>query len=207
MSYLPECSWNDCRWLGLLWGGLLLGVVACTRESPPDIPEFKPPVKAEVKEEVEPEPAADEPAPEPEPEPEPKPKPEPKKEEPKPVRVEQPKPKPEPKKEEEPAAPTLVGTWKVTEFSINGESNPMLEQMEMTFTFAEGGTVTMSMSHPDMPEGAGTQEGTYKLEGDQITMTIDDEAKTGTCKFEGSNRAALEFTDGDEKVKLALTRT
>lgn len=191
------------RWLfWLAWAGLLAG---CARSLPPDIPEFKPP-KPAVTEETRPEAVVDtaEPVPEEsEPEPEPDPEPEP------PELAQTPAPapsKPEPETaKQQPQAPTLVGTWRVSEFSMNGETSPEFGQIEMTFTFAEGGTVTMSVSGGPMPE-ARTTEGTYTLTDGQITMSIDNDTQTGTYSFEGNDRVTLAFEQEGQKVRMVLTR-
>ena len=110
-----SCGWKRFTWC--VFACLLMG---CIRSSPPEIPEFKPPPKPVVTEETKPvlaveapEPEVEEPAPEPEPEP-----PEPVAVEPAP---EPPEPEPEPV-EPEPAAPSLVGTWRVTEMYHTGQS-------------------------------------------------------------------------------------
>jgi uncharacterized protein (TIGR03066 family) len=168
---------------------------------PPDIPEFAKPAP-KVEEKVEPELAADEPETAPaEPEPEPEPEPEAKKVEEKKPEPKKPEPKPEPVEEVE-AAPTLVGTWRVVEMSHGGQTSPEMSQMEMTFTFTADGNFTMSMSMPQM-DRTHTQEGTYSLEGDQLTITADGRDQTGTCTFEGNDRVVLEISGG----RMVLSRT
>jgi len=183
------------------WCMFICLLMGCIRSSPPEIPDFKPPPKPVVKEETKPVLAVEAPEPEvvekpaPEPEPEPiapvvaEPEPEPPEPEPKPV-------------EPEPAAPTLVGTWRVTEMSHNGQTMPGFDQMEMTFTFTEEGTVTMSISGGQMPE-AMTRDGTYTLSDGQITINIDNQSKTGTCTFDGPNRVTIEIDEG----RMVMTRT
>jgi len=170
---------------------------------PPEVPDFKPPAKKVVKEETPPQVVADtRPAAPVEPPPAPAPaKPEPPKPAPPPPRPEAPPPPVEKK-----AAPTLVGTWKISEMSVNGQSPPESAQMQMTITFEEGGSVTMAVSSPQMPQ-AHTQTGTWSLTDGQITMSMDRESRTGRCTFEGDSRAILEFEEGGQKIRMVLTRT
>jgi len=95
-----------------------------------------------------------------------------------------------------------VGTWRVTGMSHNGQDMPGFDEMEMTLTFTEDGSITMSVSGGQMPE-AMTQEGTYRLSDSQITMSLDNQSKTGTCTFDGHNRVTLEF----DEARMVLTRT
>jgi hypothetical protein len=191
--------------MGVLPGLLLVGwaIAGCARSMPPEIPEFKPPAKVVVKEETPPQVVADtRPAAPSEPPPALEPaKPEPPKPAPAPPRLEAPPPPVEKK-----AAPTLVGTWKISEMSVNGQSPPESSQMQMTMTFEEGGSVTMTMSMPQMTE-AHTRTGTWSLTDGQITMNMDRESRTGRCTFEGDSRATLEFEEGDQKIKMVLTKT
>lgn len=168
---------------------------------PPEVPEFKPPPKKVVQEETPPQVVADaRPAAPVEAPPAPAPaKPEPAKPAPPPPRPAAPPPV------EKKAAPTLVGTWKITEMSMNGQSPPESAQMQMTITFEEGGNVTMTISAPQMPQPH-TQTGTWSLTDGQLTMSMDRESRTGRCTFEGESRAVLEFEEGGQKVRMVLTR-
>ena len=73
--------------------------------------------------------------------------------------------------------------------------------MEMTFTFTEDGTVTMSVSGEQMPE-AMTREGTYTLSNGEITMNIDNQSQTGSYTFDGNNRVTIEI----DEARMVLTR-
>ncbi len=176
-------------------------MAGCTRALPPDIPEFKPPRTSVselpeivvVSEGGEPAPQVAE-APKPEAPPEaPKPKPV----------AAAPQEAPPPAAEEqkpEPTAPTIIGTWRVTEMSRNGQVMPEMTQMQMTLTFAEDGTVTMSMTHPQRPEPM-SRSGTYSISGDQLTITMEGDSKTGPYTLDG-NQLTIEI----EEAKLIMTR-
>lgn len=200
MSRTAEFIGISCGWKWMTWCVFACLLIGCVRSSPPEIPEFKPPPKPVVTEETKPvlaveapEPEVEEPTPEPEPEPD-----EPVVDEPEP---EPPKPAPKPV-EPEPAAPSLVGTWRVIDMSHNGQSSPEFDQMEMTFTFTEDGTVTMSVSSDMMPESM-TRDGTYTLADGQITMNIEGQSQTGSYSFDGNDRVTIEI----DKARMVLKRT
>lgn len=151
----------------------LLG--GCPRSGPPEVRKFRPPARTvivdsapaelasdvsptpvvEVKREPEPEkPAASAPAP-------------------KPVQEAKPAPKPA-----EAKAPSIVGTWKITEMSRGGTPMPMPAEMQMTWTFSEDGTFSMSMTAGGQSHN---QEGTYTLADGQITITMKGDSKSGSC--------------------------
>ncbi|MFA5864581.1 MAG: lipocalin family protein [Phycisphaerae bacterium] len=171
---------------------------SCGRDAPPVISDFVPPLKLADVESTVPD-VAPQPSKAPPLAPPPMPKPV------KSVRqvvqtpVQEIKPEPKP---QAPAAPSIVGTWQITEMIQNGTSMPLPPGMQMTLTFDDGGTVTMSVSAPQMPQSQ-TQQGTYTLNNDQITMNIKNEAMTGTCTFEGNTKVTLDFT----KVKMVLVRS
>ncbi|NLX21561.1 MAG: lipocalin family protein [Phycisphaerae bacterium] len=190
-------------WCGLLClVALLVQVAGCTRALPPDIPEFKPPRSSvtELPEIVvaseggEPAPVVAE-APKPAAPPEaPKPK----------AVATAPAEAPPPAVEEEkaePTAATIVGTWRVTEMSHGGQPMPQMSEMQMTFTFAEDGTLAMKITHPQMPEPQ-SKSGTYSVSGNQLTITMEGESKTGPYTLDG-NSLTIEI----EQAKLVMTRT
>jgi hypothetical protein len=191
------------RLMCLSAGFFFFALAGCGRDDPPTIAEFHPPKEKAIDEEIlvkiEPTPA---PAPTPEKPaapPEPTPAPEPPKEQPKKEAPPPPKPvEPEPKA---PASPSIIGTWRVEEMSHNGQSRPMPEGMEMKFTFAADGKLMMTHSGSRMPE-AQSVEGTYSISGDQITITMQNEAKTGTFSLEGNDKLTLEI----DKAKMTLVR-
>jgi hypothetical protein len=98
-------------------------------------------------------------------------------------------------------APTVLGTWRVVEMSQHGEAMPMPAGMSMQLTFEEGGTLTTVMSMPGMPEPQ-RQQGTYSVSGDQITLIIGGDAKTGGLRFEGDSRMIVDAGD----TRIVLTR-
>jgi len=183
--------------LGWSFGFLLSG---CGREPPPEIQQFVPPIQEIVKQTATQEAIDTTPEQEPEPKPKPEPKPEPKKAVPKP-KAPPLAPKPQPK-EEEPQAPSIIGSWQVSDMSRNGQSMPMPEGVEMTFTFGEDGTVSMTTSMAQMPEPR-TMEGTYTLTDDQITISMKGESKTGTYTLQGNDTLILEI----DQVQMTLSRT
>lgn len=120
---------------------------ACLRDDPPQVSLPSPSPAPVVEEEVV-EPVADTsnaPPSEPTPPPQPEAKPEPTKEPDK-------KPEPEKPKEEPKAERSIIGRWRVTDMSHDGESSPEMQQMSMTLEFKDGGGVTVNMAHPQMPE-------------------------------------------------------
>lgn len=186
---------------GLAWVGVCLAWAGCTRDAPPEIPPYVPPVVAKPVEALKPAPAVES-APPPVVEQRPvivaaaeAPKPPPVAA---PVEVAKPAPSPEPAA---PPAPTIIGAWRLVEMIQNGRPEPMPPGMSMVMTFEEGGTVTLAVSGGPMPE-AQNMSGTYTLTGDQITITIQNDSKSGTLKFEGNTRAILDM----QEVKMTLER-
>lgn len=182
----------------------LLAVVALDmgwhgRSSPPVLPVFRAaPAASEPADE--PQIIADEPvsrAPEKPPAPPPVEAPPPK--------VEAAPPPPPPAKAPEapkPAAPTIVGTWRMTEMTMNGQSAPGSDQVSMTFTFKTDGTI--AAVHDVASAGMHReQEGTYEVSGDQITIRLDQRPQTMTFSFEGNDRLILSF----QQMRMVLTRS
>jgi hypothetical protein len=180
----------------LLLAGILTGL-GCVRSSPPEIPPYRPPAARVIKEtpflEIGEITEAVAYTPKPELKPAAKPKPEP--EAPKPTVKEETKP--------QPAAntPTLVGTWTAQEMTTQNGVD-LSSQMSITFTFGDDGQFSMTMSREGMPQPA-TQTGTYELSGDQITISVQGQTRTGTCTFDGPNRVTLALND----VRLVLARS
>jgi hypothetical protein len=179
---------------------LTAGLSGCGRDAPPEIPDFRIPAKIALVDSTVPEVVADPSAPM-APTPAPLPKGEPTKA---PVLVAKknvaaPTPTPAP---EAPLAPSIVGTWQITEMARRGQSQPLPAGMQMTLTFAQDGSLTMSVSGGQMPQ-ANTQQGTYTLTGNQITINLHNQAKSGTCTFEGDNKITIEI----DEAKMTMTRT
>jgi outer membrane biosynthesis protein TonB len=177
-------------------------LIGCTRSSPPEVAEFRPPPKKVVEEKIPPQvvsdtaPSVAEP-----PKPEPKAEPEKPKETAPPAKPET-KPEPKPEKKEESAAPTIIGSWKVVEMSHAGQSRPLPDGMEMIYIFTEDGTLNMEMSGGPLPE-AQTKQGSYTLSGQQVTITVDGHSQTATYSFDGPDRLILEMETGEAKVTLS----
>jgi hypothetical protein len=168
------------------------------RSRPPALPVFRaPPVTTEPAEE--PQLIADEPVtrvPATPPAPPPVEAPAPK--------VEAAPPPPPPVKAAEPpkaGAPTIVGSWRMTEMTMNGQSAPGIDQVSMSFTFKADGTVAAvhEMASAGMHR---EQEGTYEISGDQITIRMDQHPQTMTFSFEGNDRLILSF----QQMRMVLTR-
>ncbi len=175
--------------VGCVLTGALLG---CYRAGPPEVIEFRPPPKVVAKASAVPE-AAEEvvaertvvEAPPP-----------PSKRDPTPVVAptvapREPEPDPEPVVEKG-SGPSILGTWRVVAMGSTGNTQPLPEGTSMTLTVAPGGTVTMTVSNPQMPEDQ-IMEGTYELDGDRITVTIQGETRSGTYTFDGNNRVTLDM--------------
>ena len=73
--------------------------------------------------------------------------------------------------------------------------------MTMSMTFAESGTVSMTMSGGPGEQPA--RQGTWSVSDKQVTISIDHDTKTGTLTFEGNDRAILDFAE----AKMTLTRS
>jgi hypothetical protein len=194
--YLEQRS----RRAALLGGILGMLVPGCYRSPPPEIPEFNPPPKPVEKEmappevvEAAPQPVADEPPAEAEIESEPV---EAAAAAPPPAEA---LPEPEPVMETA-QGPTIIGTWRCVEMLHNGQSMPLPEGMEMTMTFTADGTVTISSSGGGMPEPY-TSQGTYALDGDQITISAENDTQTGTCTFDGNDRMTIDIA-GSQMVLM-----
>ena len=78
----------------------------------------------------------------------------------------------------------------------------MPEGMSMQLTFGQDGTCAMTMTMPGGQQGPG-QSGTYSINGEQITISIGGDAKTGTFHFDGDKKVTLEM----EEVHLVLERS
>lgn len=171
----------------------------CYRSSPPEMPEFKAPVRA-VEEVVEEELVEDKvtlvvgmPDMMPEPDFEPV-----SAAAPAPVAAAAPPPAPD-SAAPTAAAPTIVGSWRVTDMSHDGQSM-MMPGMEMTMTFGADGTLTMYATAAEMPEPM-TMTGSYTVNGSQITMEMNGDSKSGTFTLTATTLAITV-----EDVTLALTR-
>ena len=53
------------------------------------------------------------------------------------------------------------------------------------------------------PQGTQSRQGTYTLSGDSITISIENETKSGTLTFEGNDRATISM----DEMKMTLSRT
>ncbi|MHC4674785.1 MAG: lipocalin-like domain-containing protein [Planctomycetota bacterium] len=187
-----------CKMILLGWIPVLV-IAGCYRSSPPQIKHFKPPIPKVVKKVSQPDVVVDAPKPETaKPTPTPEPTPEPEKT---PSATPTPSPTPQPKKEETPA-PSIIGTWRVTEMTHNGQTPPQFDSMEMNLTFTEDGNMSMTMSGDQLPQ-AMTREGTYTVSDNTITMTMDGRDQTGTLTFEGSDQAVIEI----DQARMVLTRS
>lgn len=100
-------------------------------------------------------------------------------------------------------APSIVGAWRVVEMSHRGQAQPLPPGMSMMLTFGEDGTFSMSMSGG--PEGPGGEmpKGTYTVSGDQITISMRGETKTGKFSLEGNSRAIIDI----DEAKMTLERS
>ena len=180
--------------------GVAMSLVAwmmagCARSLPPEIPDFKPPAARKPAPAVPP-PTAKEAKPVAEAPPAPVQAPVPQAPQTQPAAPPQIKPVAAPAAK----APTIVGTWQVVEMSQNGQAQPLPPGASVTLTFAEGGTVSMTMGGG--PEGGQSRQGTYSVSGNSITIAMENESKTGTLTFEGNDRAIIEV----EEMRMTLTR-
>jgi hypothetical protein len=181
----------------VIMGGIVGAMSGCGRDAPPEGSEYKVPPAIVFGESAVPEPASLSGTPAPPPKPVPTAAP---------VKVAAPvqamQKVPEPVKKVESAAPSIIGTWLVSEMSRNGQAMPLPPGMQITFTFAEGGSLTMSVSGEKIPQGKNDQQGSYTLNGEQFTMTMHNKPSSGTCRFEGNDRVTLDMTE----AKMVLTR-
>ena len=192
---------RQLAWRAALIGWLLsLALLGCYRSPPPEVPEFRAPPEKGVKETAAPEVAEtasegaiEEPLP-----PEPEMEPEPVEAVPAGPPPVEPPPQPETRKEAL-QGPTIIGTWRVTNMLVGGQSQTPPGNMEVTFTFAEDGTLTTSMSGDSIPEPQSTH-GTFTLDGNQITISMENEVKTGTYTLD---RDTLTLTF--DEVQMVLT--
>jgi hypothetical protein len=187
------------------WVFALVGLAAFDvgwhgRSRPPVLPAFRPPV-VDTRPAEEPQVAAEEPEvrlPE-------KPPPPPPVEAPAPRVEAAPPPPQKPAEAPKPTGPSIIGTWRVTEMSMNGQPSPDMSQMSMTFTFKADGTMTMVNEVPS----AGVkkeQEGTYEIAGDQITIQVEQHPQTMTFSFEGNDRLVLSLQQQQMQMRMVLTR-
>lgn len=181
-------------------GSMICLGTGCGRESPPEVPAYKVPPAIVFEESTIPEPLPLSGIPTASPKPVPPPAP---------VKVQTSVQAEQkvvaPAAKTAPSGPSLIGSWRVVEMSVNGQSMPASSGMQITMIFAEGGTLTTTVSAPQMPEGK-TDQGSYTVNNDQITMTSRNQSRTGTFRFEDPNRITLEMTEGNSQLKLVLTR-
>ncbi len=173
-------------------------VAGCARSLPPEVPEFKVPAARKPAQSA---PAASEPAravAEAPPAEAPAPPPAPVE---KPASAPAPPPA-APVKVEAPKEPSIIGSWQVVEMSHNGQVQQMPAGVTMTFTFAEGGSLSMGMTGGPA-EAGGARQGTYSVSGGQITVSMENETRTGSLTFEGNDRAVMDFTE----ARMVLSRS
>ncbi len=187
--------------------GISLGVVpwlaGCGRDLPPETPEFRTPVIKQI-EIPEPEIPDEKPAvavADPMPTPTGAPPPPP----PSPTPTAAAKPMEAPETPRPAAgAPSIIGTWRVTDMQRDGQSMLPPGGMEMMLTFAEGGTLTMTMTNPHMPESM-SRTGTYSIDGDQITLEVEGEPKTGAYVLTATS-LSITISEGGAEMTLAMAR-
>jgi len=179
---------------------LAIALAGCGRDEPPEIPEFRIPAKVALVDSTVPEVVPD-PSASAVPTPTPMPKAEPTKGPSPAAKTKAPETAPPTPTPEPVAGPSIVGTWQVTEMSHRGQSHPMPAGMQMTFTFGQDGSLTMSTSGGQMPQAI-TQQGTYTLSGNQLTVTMQNQTKTGACTFEGNDKLTLEV----DEAKMVMAR-
>lgn len=177
------------RCSGVFLMGMVLscGSARCARESPPEIRQFVPPVVRMI--------AEDEPTSRPvvaaAPEPEAPVPTSPPATAPAPVEiVEAPVEEPEPVA---PAAPSIVGAWRVVEMSRQGQTQPMPPGMDMVWTFDESGSYSMSMTGG--PGGGQQVDGSYTLSGDSITISMPNQTESGTVTFNGNDQMTFDLSE------------
>jgi hypothetical protein len=100
-------------------------------------------------------------------------------------------------------APSIVGTWRVVEMSHRGQTQPMPPGMSMTLTFGEDGTFGMSMAGAPGGPGEEMPKGTYTVSGEQITISMRGETKTGKFSLDGSSKATIDI----DEAKMTLERS
>lgn len=84
------------------------------------------------------------------------------------------------------AAPTIYGTWRMTEqTSAAGSPGEIPPGVEFLMTFNQDGSINCLVSAPEMPEPMSMQ-GSFTLNGTQITLEMNGESRTGTYSIEGS---------------------
>ncbi len=167
---------------------LVCGMASCARESPPEIRQFVPPaVRMIAEDEPTSRPVVAAAAPEPE---APKPTSQPTTA-PAPVEiVEAPAEEPEPVA---PAAPSIVGSWRVVEMSRQGQAQPLPPGMDMVWTFDESGSYSMSMTGG--PGGGQQVDGSYTLSGDSITIMMPNQTESGTVAFNGNDQMTFDLSE------------
>ncbi len=90
----------------------------------------------------------------------------------------------------------LNGTWLVTGGtamdSITGGIDLAELGMEMAFAFNDGGKLDITLSFMGESE---TMNGTWEVDGDNITMTMDGDPLAGTFEIDG-DKCTMTFSDG-----------
>lgn len=85
--------------------------------------------------------------------------------------------------------PDIVGSWKLTGgnalqaiYSLNGSAQLVTNEAEAIFVFEDNGKISLNMTRDDIET---IVEGTWKTDGDKVTMTIDGQAVTCTYSING----------------------
>ncbi|MBQ9124708.1 MAG: lipocalin family protein [Acholeplasmatales bacterium] len=96
-------------------------------------------------------------------------------------------------KDDNEGASGVVGTWNVTEYKVGDVDYiaMMGEGATISMEFTEDGKATMTVSAMGMSE---SMEGTYTVDGETITITIDGDPQSGTIS--GNTITISENVDG-----------
>lgn len=96
-------------------------------------------------------------------------------------------------KDDNEAAGGVVGTWNVTEYKVGDMDYiaMMGEGAKITMELTEDGKATMTVTAMGMSE---SMDGTYTVDGSNITITIDNDPQSGTIS--GNTITISENIDG-----------
>ena len=106
-------------------------------------------------------------------------------------------------------APDIVGSWKLTGgnalqaiYSLDGSAQLVTNEAEAVLVFSDDGKLTLNMTR----DGIETiVEGTWKTEGDNVTMTID--GQDVTCAYSvNSDVLNLFFTLDGQNTGFILNK-
>ena len=96
----------------------------------------------------------------------------------------------------------LIGKWQAEAQEIDGKRYPVKPPMKIVFAFLKGGKVQVTVTLKDETK---KQEGTYKVEGKKLTMSVEGKTEEMTYSISGSD-LRLEKSMGGRTMLFFMKR-